>query len=123
MTKAQGNTIIILLLIALGAPFWVVLKPFTKWEYLQIDIAAVPPSEQILLGLRDDNLRKLLDQTVSEIDEKLNAYGKEGWELVSITTEHQTSHPNFGKEDYVSGIQPNVRPQKVIALLKRQLRW
>ena len=45
-------------------------------------------------------------------------YGK--WELVANITEIETVHPNFGKEDYVTGIQPNTRSKNVILIFRRR---
>lgn len=55
----------------------------------------------------------------SEAD--LNQLGSEGWELVTSYLEMETAYPNFGSEEYVTGIQPNVRPQCVVFVYKRQL--
>jgi GYF domain 2 len=40
ITKAQGATLIILLLIGIGASFWVFLKPTPKWEYRTLEVLA-----------------------------------------------------------------------------------
>ena len=56
---------------------------------------------------------------ISESD--LTILGVEGWELVSTSLETETAYPNFGNASYVTGIQPNVRPQKLICIFKRQI--
>lgn len=40
---------------------------------------------------------------------------------MDIITETETVHPNFGNDDYVAGIQPNVRTRSVILLLRRRI--
>lgn len=55
-------------------------------------------------------------------DDSLNQLGKEGWELVSTYLEMETAWPNFGKDEFVTGIQPNIRPQRLVLVFKRQLR-
>jgi hypothetical protein len=50
---------------------------------------------------------------------RLNELGGEGWELVSTSIEMETSYVNFGSEKYVTGLQPNVRPQSIICIFKR----
>jgi hypothetical protein len=115
MTKIQGNILIALLLIGLGAPFWLFLKPTPKWEYVTLEVVAETPS-----GIYDDNLKKLAYKSVPDIQSKIEALGENGWELVTVYLEHETAHPNFGKEDLVTGLQPNVRPQSLVCIFKRQ---
>lgn len=52
-------------------------------------------------------------------ESKLNELGAEGWELVSTSLEMETAYPNFGDSRYVTGLQPNVRPQSLICIFKR----
>jgi hypothetical protein len=49
----------------------------------------------------------------------LNQMGQEGWELVTSYLEMETAYPNFGDSQYVTGIQPNIRPQAVVLIFKR----
>ena len=51
---------------------------------------------------------------------QLNIFGKDGWELVSTYTQIQTVHPNFGKEQYVTGLQPNTRTEAIVYVFKRK---
>jgi len=53
-------------------------------------------------------------------DENLNLFGKDGWELVDIYETIETVHPNFGNDQYVSGLQPNVRTTEVNFVFKRK---
>lgn len=52
---------------------------------------------------------------------KLDELGKDGWELVSTSLEMETAFPNFGSEQYVTGIRENVRPQCLICIFKRKI--
>jgi hypothetical protein len=54
-------------------------------------------------------------------EEKLNELGTDGWELVSSALEMETSYPNFGNPSYVTGLQPNVRPQALICIFKKPM--
>jgi len=53
-------------------------------------------------------------------DDNLNLFGKDGWELVDIYETVETVHPNFGNDQYVSGLQPNVRTAEVNFVFKRK---
>ena len=57
--------------------------------------------------------------TPSESD--LNQLGSDGWELVASYLEMETAFPNFGNESYVTGLQPNVRPQRLVLIFKRPI--
>ena len=116
ITKGQGTVLIILLLIGIGAPFWVFLKPTPNWEYQTVEILAETSGTASILG---ENYEKLAYKTIPEFSTKLDSMGSQGWELVSSFLEHETAHPNFGNEDYVSGLQPNTRPQKLVLIFKR----
>ena len=59
--------------------------------------------------------------TVYISEERLDMLGLEGWEVVGSYLEMETAYPNFGDSNYVTGIQPNVRPQKVVVILKRPI--
>jgi hypothetical protein len=59
--------------------------------------------------------------TITPSDYSLTALGQEGWELVSSYLEMETAFPNFGDKQYVSGIQPNVRPQRLVLIFKRSI--
>jgi len=120
MTRWQGNVLIVLMLVGIGAPFWSLLRPPQQWEYKVREVYAKTPSNvNNLRGIIDDNYEKLSHTTISDFEWILDAIGDDGWELVGVSVEHETVHPNFGNGDYVSGLQPNVRPQKLICIFKR----
>jgi hypothetical protein len=52
---------------------------------------------------------------------QLNALGAQGWEVVGTYLEMETAFANFGNAKYVTGIQPNVRPQRLVVVLERRL--
>jgi len=109
----QLTVIVLLILIGIGMPFWSLLRPPQKWEYKTVTIHA---ETSILLG---GNYGKLAAASIPIDERTFETLGKEGWELVSTFLELQTEHPNFGKEDYVTGLQPNVRPQRLVCIFKR----
>lgn len=85
-----------------------------KWEY-----KVLPVSRDINPIVERESL---YPSTVTPNDSTLNALGMEGWELISSYLEMETTHPNFGDSKYVTGLQPNVRPQRAILIFKRHLK-
>ncbi len=53
-------------------------------------------------------------------DSLLNVYGSQGWELVNTYVEIETAHPNFGNDEYVTGLQPNVRTNNIVFIFKKR---
>ena len=82
------------------------------WEYKVVTLTS---------GLSRTGSEAFEISTLVPSDESLNAYGKDGWELVSTHIEMETAHPNYGNDDYGSGLQPNVRPQRLVMFLKRRV--
>lgn len=82
-----------------------------EWEYMVLPVMA------------EGHERKGTDAvrfaSVTPSKEELNKLGKDGWELVSSYLEMETAWPNFGNDNYVVGLQPNVRPQRVVLVFKR----
>jgi hypothetical protein len=57
-----------------------------------------------------------------EVDDKeLSKLGAQGWELVGSFLENETAYPNFGNDKYVTGLQTNVRPQRLVLLLRHRI--
>jgi len=84
----------------------------SKWEY---KIYSISP-EQSYERTGEDAL-KSTKITISQ--DELNKLGSEGWELTTSFLELETSHPNFGSSEYVTGLQPNVRNQRLVLIFKR----
>jgi hypothetical protein len=42
--------------------------------------------------------------------------------LATSYLEMETSHPNFGNDTYVTGLQANIRPQRAILIFKRVIK-
>ena len=59
--------------------------------------------------------------TVTPSNEDLDKAGLAGWEVVTSYLEVETAFPNFGDDKFVTGIQPNVRPQRLVVILRRRL--
>lgn len=65
--------------------------------------------------------RKSKTSTILVNEDVLNKLGKEGWEIATSFLEMETVYPNFGKPEYVTGIQPNIRPKTLVIILKRPI--
>ena len=82
------------------------------WEYKVVAIGS-EGHERLKIGAINYS-----SVTPSEAD--FNILGKQGWELASSYLEMETAWANFGKDEYVTGLQPNVRPQRVVFIFKRR---
>jgi hypothetical protein len=59
--------------------------------------------------------------SVTPAEPELTSLGSAGWEIVTSYLEIETAYPNFGNSDYVTGLQPNVRPQRLVIVLRRRV--
>jgi hypothetical protein len=82
----------------------------SKWEYKHVTIN----------GKEEDVLPTFKSKKFEITDESLNLLGEEGWELVSVYDHLETEHPNYGNDQYVSGLQPNVRTAEIHYVFKRK---
>jgi hypothetical protein len=85
-----------------------------KWEYKVLSISNE--------GYARSGSDAIKVTKVSPTESELNKLGLEGWELVTSYLELETAHPNFGDESYVTGLQPNIRPQRAVLLFKRHMK-
>ncbi len=81
-----------------------------KYEYKTIEMEAKT-------GVYEDFSSTTLPDPTSE----LNRLGAEGWELVGVYTGTNSAFPNFGKDEYVTGIRTNTRTSSVNFVLKREV--
>jgi hypothetical protein len=89
------------------------LKATPKWEYKTTYVLAG--------GASRTGEEAVKFSAVSLSDEEFSALGKQGWELVTSFLEMETSFVNFGDDKYVTGLQPNVRPQRAVFIFKRRI--
>lgn len=82
----------------------------SDWEYKIVTVQ----------GEKQETTSKFQANNFNITDETLNFYGKDGWELVGVYEKIETVHPNFGNEDYVTGLQPNVRTSELNFVFKRE---
>jgi len=81
----------------------------SKWEYKVVSVK----------GTDEGSMADFQSHKLEVSEESLNPLGEDGWELVGIYEKTETVHPNFGNDQYVSGIQPNVRTAEVNFVFKR----
>lgn len=84
-----------------------------KWEYKVVYLEATESG----VYMQDE----LNPSKIELTEDMINTYGLEGWELVDTYLEMETVHPNYGNEDYVTGLQPNIRPQRLVLMFKKPL--
>jgi len=82
----------------------------SKWEYKTV----------IFKGTEQNALAKFTSKKLDIPTRSLNSLGQEGWELVDVFEKTETVHPNFGREEYVTGLQPNVRTSEISFVFKRK---
>jgi hypothetical protein len=60
--------------------------------------------------------------SINPIQGDLDVIGQDGWELAGTWLEPETAWANFGNDKYVTGLQPNVRSQRLGMVFKRRAR-
>ena len=80
----------------------------TAWEYKTLFSLPLKPASRNLDGGGE------LATAITPSDEELTAEGMEGWELISTYLETETGYLETDKQ-----ILPNVRPQRLVMVLKR----
>jgi len=83
----------------------------SEWEYKTIYVSSE--------GWERDGSQAAKFASVTPSEDDLNILGKEGWELTTSYLEMETAWFNFGNDGYVTGLQPNIRPQRVVLIFKR----
>lgn len=84
-----------------------------QYEYKTIDFYGKGPSREGSGAFKFTSITPDAGQ--------LKALGAEGWEVVGTYLEMETAWPNFGSAKYVAGLQPNVRPQRLVMVLQRRV--
>ena len=108
----KESRVIIFPAILLLSLFGISCAKRSVWEYKVVDV--VRDQEASRTGTGSGKFT-----SVTPNEKMLNDLGKEGWELSTSYLEMETAWPNFGNADYVTGIQPNIRPQRLVLVFKR----
>lgn len=114
MTSFQGAIIIILILTTLIISISSFIFP-NRWEYQTVEFPST--------GISRTGSFALSASTIQIDSSRLKDMGEQGWELVDSFVEVETAFPNFGKEEYVTGLRENIRPQKAVLIFKRRAKW
>jgi len=88
-------------------------KPVT-WEYRVVNV-----SPDVANDRGSTTAGALAQNQITVRDAQLDALGLQGWELAGSYLEMETAFPNFGDSTYVTGLRDNVRPQRLVLILKR----
>jgi hypothetical protein len=88
-------------------------KPAT-WEYRVVSV-----SPDVANDRGTTTAGGLAQNQITVSATQLNTLGLQGWELAGSYLEMETAFPNFGSADYVTGLRDNVRPQRLVLILKR----
>jgi hypothetical protein len=115
ITQNQGRIIILILLLVFASQFsWLpIFHP--KWEYKSLEFYGSGGSRTGTAAMQAS--------TILWPDAKITEMGEQGWELVGTYLETETAYPNFGNDDYVTGLRENIRPQKLVLIFKRKAGW
>ncbi|HEY0194149.1 MAG TPA: hypothetical protein VGC42_23690 [Kofleriaceae bacterium] len=85
-----------------------------RYEYKLITTLAAPPPERT-------GADALEVASITPDERELSRLGGQGWDVVASYLELETAYPNFGDRKYVTGLQPNIRPQRLVIVLRHRL--
>jgi len=93
-----------------------------KWEYKTVyfDAEKMQGLDKSYAKGTDFFKRTVSSASVLPSDSSLNKFGIDGWEIATSYLEMETVFPNLlASGDGVNGLQPNVRPQRLVVIFKR----
>lgn len=98
------------------------LQAPSRWEYTYVSVPARSAKYTTLKADREGHDA----MSAAQIDrEKLKSLTEDmtrgGWELAGTAMEIETAYPNFGKDEYVTGLRENVRPQALLMVFRKAI--
>ncbi len=98
------------------------LQAPSRWEYTYVSVPARSARYTTLKADREGHDA----MSAAQIDrERLKSLTEEmtkgGWELAGTAMEIETAFPNFGKDEYVTGLRENVRPQALLMVFRKAI--
>lgn len=113
----QGLTVLTVLLLGVLILYELRQLSSRQWEYTSVRVLTSQVSDR-----NGSEALRYSSIDNNKLDELLTHAGLNGWEVVSVALEIETAWPNFGTGDYVTGLQPNIRPQSLLVILRRPKR-
>lgn len=110
---AVVSAIALMILVASQVLLWNDGRMGPRYEYKVLAVAAE--------GHERTGEAAMKFATITPDDTQLSKLGAAGWELVGTYLEMETAYPNFGKAEYVTGLQTNVRPQRLVMILRHRI--
>lgn len=96
-----------------------------KWEYkvCYFDAELIKSELKQYAGGSDIFKTSVSSTSITLNEDILNELGNEGWEIINSYLEQETVYPNLLSEgNSVSGLQPNIRPQRLVIIFKRTVK-
>ena len=135
VTRLQGIVIILLLCVAVAVgaalAYFAATNQFSSANYEHNTVALLmklssPKYEYKVLEYYSASPNRtgsgaFKPTSITPDADELNALSAKGWQVAGSYLEMETAWPNFGAAKYVTGIQPNVRPQRLVVVLQRRL--
>jgi hypothetical protein len=93
-----------------------------KWEYKTVyfDAQKIESLEKSYMKTSESFEQRVSSTSILPSDSSLNKFGIVGWEIATSYLEMETVFPNLlASGDGVNGLQPNVRPQRLVVIFKR----
>jgi len=93
-----------------------------KWEYKTVyfDAQKIESLEKSYMKTSESFEQRVSSTSILPSDSSLNKFGIDGWEIATSYLEMETVFPNLlASGDGVNGLQPNVRPQRLVVIFKR----
>jgi hypothetical protein len=93
-----------------------------RWEYTYVSVPARSARYTSLKADREGHDA----MSAAQIDrDKLKSLTEDmtkgGWELAGTALEIETAFPNFGKDEFVTGLRENVRPQALLMVFRKAI--
>jgi hypothetical protein len=129
-TKRQGVAIIVMLaatlIIGLVLAFFAVTNRYDQQTSALVQKLVSPKYEYKTLEVYGKTSNRtgggaFKFNSITPSHSQLSDLGAQGWAVVGTYLEMETAWPNFGSSKYVAGIQPNVRPQRLVLVLQRRV--